>query len=143
MEHVAILRKSTKLLDLIISGEKIIESRWYVSKYPPWDRIQAGEKIYFKNSGDPVSVHAWVVKVLQFSDLNEQKVKSILERYGKKIGIVAHKSDVFFQKIKNKKYCILIFLQGIKEVEPFTINKKGFGMMAAWLCVPDVGDIKV
>src|SRR3972149_10450099 len=141
MEHIAILRKSSGLLDRIVSGEKTIESRWYDAKCAPWDRIQAREKIYFKNSGDPVNVQAQVVKVLQFSDLNEVKIKSILGKYSEQIGIPGNKQRSFFQKVKNKKYCILIFLEKVIEIEPFHINKAGFGMMSAWLCVPEVRQI--
>ncbi len=142
MEHVAILRKSSRLLELIISGKKTIESRWYESRYAPWNRIQACERIYFKNSGEFVNVAAQVATVLQFTDLNEQRIKDILKKYGKQIGIASHKSDSFFQKIKNKKYCILIFLEKVTKIEPFSIDKTGFGMMAAWLCVEDIGKIR-
>jgi len=141
MEHIAILRKSSGLLDRIVSGEKTIESRWYDAKCAPWDRIEAGQKIYFKNSGDLVNVHASVTRVLQFSDLNTAKIKSILEKYGEKIGIPGDWQNSFFAKVKNKKYCILIFLEKVIEIEPFHINKAGFGMMSAWLCVPDVRQI--
>lgn len=143
MEHVAILRKASKLLDLIISGDKTIESRWYESKYAPWDRIKTKERIYFKNSGDPVNVSAEVVEVMQFADLNESKVKEILQKYGKQIGIAPVKSDVFFQKIRNKKYCVLIFLENVQKIQPFAINKNGFGMQAAWLCVPSIKQIRL
>ena len=69
MDHVAIVRKSWKLTDKILSGQKTIESRWYASRRAPWNRIRAGETVYFKNSGEPVTIKADVEKVLQFDNL--------------------------------------------------------------------------
>ena len=69
MEHVAIMRKSWGLTQKILSGKKKIESRWYKVKYAPWDRIKFGEIVYFKDSGEPVTIKTEVEKVIQFSDL--------------------------------------------------------------------------
>jgi hypothetical protein len=142
MEHVAIMKKSWKLLPKILTGEKIIESRWYMNKYPPWDNINSGEIIYFKDSGCPVSIKAEVEKVIQFSDLNSEKVKDILDKYGQQDGLGINDIPKFFEIFKDKRYCILIFLRNAEKIKPFNIDKKGFGMMSAWLVVQDVNKIK-
>ena len=107
MQHIAILKKSWELIDKIVSGEKKIESRWYKNKSAPWEKIKEGEVIYFKNSGEAVTVKAEVEKVLQFSDLGPRKVKVLLDRYGRDIGI---KAEEFYPQLKDKNYCLLIFL---------------------------------
>jgi len=139
MDHVAILKKEWKLIDKILAGTKTIESRWYKSKSTPWNRIKAGEKVYFKNSGEPVSVKAEVAKVLQF-DLKNSKVKDILEKHGKAICIDDIPSSR--SRLKDKKYCVLVFLKNVQKIMPFNIDKTGFGLMAAWLTVDDIGKIK-
>ncbi len=143
MQHIAILSKKRKLLDKIISGEKTIESRWYKSKTAPWNRIKSGEVVYFKDSGDPVKVKAEVDKVLFFEDLDLEKVKEIVNDYGDKIALSKNKDDQFWKYLNNRKYCILIFLKNVHEIEPFNINKKGFGLMSAWICIEDVDRIKI
>jgi hypothetical protein len=142
MEHLAIMKKSWGLTDKILSGEKKIESRWYKSKYPPWDKIKERELVYFKDSGEQVSVKAEVEKVLQFSDLNPDKVREILEGYGEDDGIKKDKIAEFFELFKDKKYCMLIFLKNPQKIKPFEIDKKGFGMMSAWICVNDINTLK-
>lgn len=142
MDHVAIMKKSWGLTEKILSGEKKIESRWYVAKYPPWDRIAEGETVYFKDAGEPVSLKAEVEKVLQFSDLDSDKVKLILAEYGKDDGIGENKIKEFYERFKNKNYCMLIFLKNPVQIEPFEINKAGFGAMAAWICVNDISRVK-
>jgi len=141
MEHIAIMKKSWNLVPKILSGKKKIESRWYKNKSLPWDKINPGENVYFKDSGEPVTLKAEVEKVLQFSSLSPEKVREILEKYAKEDGIEENKDD-FFKLFKNKNYCILIFLKNPKAIEPFKINKKGFGLMSAWLRLENVEKLK-
>ena len=37
-----IMKRSSDYLERIISGEKVVESRWYVSRISPWDKIKKG-----------------------------------------------------------------------------------------------------
>ncbi len=138
MEHLAILNKKLNLLQKIISGEKTIESRWYVNRKAPYGCIKKGDVVYFKNSGEPVTVKASVSDVLQFDNLNDAKILQILKEYGKWIGIDESHASSF----KGKRDCILVFLENVKPVEPFDINKKGYGMMSAWISVDNIEKIK-
>jgi hypothetical protein len=87
MEHIAIMKKSWGLTQKILTGEKSIESRWYKTRCVPWGKIKAREFVYFKDSGEPVTIRAEVEKVMQFSGLNPGKVREILEKYGKADGL--------------------------------------------------------
>lgn len=133
------MRKSWKLIDKILSGSKSIESRWYSSRYAPWNRINPGEIVYFKDSGSPVTAKAEVSRVLQFSGLDSGKVKEILHLYSGRIGI--DNTPLFLERVKDKKYCILVFLKNARKISPFDIDKAGYGLMSAWVCVEDVKKI--
>ena len=97
MDHVAIMKKSWGLTQKILSGQKKIESRWYKSKHPPWGKIGKGDIVYFKDSGEPVSVKTEVEKVVSFSDLTPEKVRHILDEYGNDDGIEKNKIKEFFE----------------------------------------------
>lgn len=142
MEHLAIMRKSWGLTQKIISKEKKIESRWYINKYPPWNKIKQGEIVYFKDSGEPVSLKTEVEKIMQFENLSPDKVMEILKEYGRDDGITEDKVDFYYNLFKNKRYCMLIFLKNPEKINSFDINKKGFGIMASWICVDDINRIK-
>ncbi len=142
MHHVAIMKKEWKLTKKILSGEKKIESRWYKNKAAPWNKIKPGEVVFFKNSGEPVTIKTEVEKVLQFSELTPAAVKEILDKYGGADGINVSDIGKFYELFKNKRYCMLIFLKNAQKTNPFNISKKGFGNMAAWLCVDDIDAIK-
>ena len=142
MNHVAIMKKEWGLTEKIISKEKKIESRWYKFRHSPWGKIEKGDNVYFKDSGEPVSIKAKVKKVISFSGLTPKKVRQILNKYGRDDGIERKKIPEFFKLFKNKKYCLLIFLKNPKKIKPFNIDKAGFGNMSAWLTIKDVGRIK-
>lgn len=136
MEHLAIMKKEWHLLERILSGEKRIESRWYSSRREPWGKIKKGEKIFFKNSGEPVTVEARVERVLQFEGLSPAKVGEILERYGEAGGIRKEELPEYYPLFKGKRYCILVFLKDARRISPLSFDKRGFGSMAAWISAP-------
>lgn len=140
MDHLAIM-KNNGFIEKIESGEKIIESRWYKFKKTPYDIVKIGDRIYFKRSGKVVTLASKVTKVIQFDELNEKKIKGILNTYGKDIGIEKANINNFYLSIKDKKYCVLMFLGSIKQVAPFKIDKKGYGNMSAWISVKNIKDI--
>ena len=143
MDHVAIMKKSLKLLPKILSKEKTIESRWYVSRRSPWKRIKEGDRVFFKNAGELITVKADVEKVVEFEITQESQLREIIEKYGGKGKICfSGSNEEVFNWAKEKRYCILIFLKEPVKIEPFEINKEGFGNACAWLTLEDIEKIK-
>lgn len=138
MEHLAILSQQSRLLAKILSREKTIESRWYKFKKTPYENIAIGDTIYFKESGEPVTAAAQVSKVLFYDGLDEDKIKALLQQYGAELGV----SQSYLGKIKDKNFCTLIFLDKVRSIEPFQVNKKGYGLMAAWITIDRIERIK-
>lgn len=83
MIHIAIMRKSWGLTDKILTGEKKIESRWYLNRSRPWNNIGNNDTVYFKDSGSPIKLRAVVDQVVQFDNLTPNKVSEILNRGGR------------------------------------------------------------
>jgi ASC-1-like (ASCH) protein len=143
MHHVAIMNKKWNLIEKIIDGRKKIESRWYKSRIAPWNKIKKGDVVFFKNAGEDVNAKAEVSEVLQFENLTENKISEIIERYGGEAKICFSDKNSAFQWTKNKKYCILIFLEDVQKIEPFKIDKTGFGNACAWITIEDIQRIAV
>jgi hypothetical protein len=137
------MKKSWSLIPKILSGEKVIESRWYKTQRAPWNRIQARDTVFFKNSGEPVTIKAIASKVLQLENLTPTKVRHLLKKYGQKDGLGVEDPPKFYRLFKKKKYCILIFLKNPKKVKPFNIDKTGFGAMTAWISTSNIKSIQV
>lgn len=138
MDHLAIMKKSWGLLGKILSEEKKVESRWRVRKTPPWDRVKPGDLVYFKDSGEPVTVRAEVERVEQYADLTPEKVKEILDKYGQADGLGIDDIPKFYELFKCKRYCVLVFLRNPEKIEPFEINRKGLPSSAGWITIDDI-----
>ncbi len=138
MDHLAVMKKNWGLIQKILDGKKIIESRWYKTRRAPWGRIKKGDTVYFKNSGEPATIKAIASKVIEYEELTPKKIKEILRKHEKDLGISSNEVSEFYNRFKDKKYCILIFLKNPKKVASFEINKKGFGAMTSWICVEDI-----
>lgn len=137
MEHIAILKKTW--LAKILSGEKTIESRWYKQKRTPYHNIAKGDMLYLKETGKPVTAKAAVKDVMFFDHLTEEKTRRIIQEYGSRIGM----TEESLPRLQGKNYCTLIFLEQPQKIHLFQINKKGYGMMAAWITVDSIEKLKV
>jgi hypothetical protein len=77
---------------------------------------------------------AEVEKVEYIDDLTNERSTEIINEYGE---------DLCLKRApEGKNYCVLIWLKEACQIEPFKVNKKGFGSAAAWLCVEDIKQIK-
>jgi len=123
------------MIEKILLGEKTAESRWLVHKSAPWLKVFAGDEIYFKASGGQVIALAEVEKVEYIDELTKEKSARIIKEHGRDICLKAAPEE--------KNYCVLMWLKNPRSVEPFRINKKGFGSAAAWLCVGDIEKVRV
>ncbi len=141
IDHVAILYKKGNLLDKILSREKTIESRWYNSKYPPWNRIKTDDVIYLKDSGGLVRGKVTVERVLQYN-LTQEKSEELFHQYGKKICLNEPDISKWLAWTKSKKYCILLFLKDPQTIKPFQTDKTGFGNACAWMIVGDINKVR-
>jgi len=138
MHHIAILNKQKDLLNQILSSKKTIESRWYKFQRTPYKNIRPNDTVYLKNSGQPVTAKVQVDKVLFFNNPSESEIQEIMDKYSKQICI-----DNNYISNAPKNYITLIFLRNPTRIEPFNINKKGFGNMAAWITLENIEKIKI
>lgn len=142
MDHLAIMNPKRKLIPKILSGEKTIESRWYMMKVSPRGKILPGDTVYFKDAGQMVTASATVAKVLQYDHYTDEELHDILNTYAD--GIAFHSPlDELYIWAKPKHYCILIFLKHPKKIMPFTIDKSWYGNACAWISLDDIEKISI
>lgn len=128
MQHIAILKQP--FFDMVLSGEKTIESRWSMVKVAPYKKVSVGNKILLKETGKDVTAIANVKKV-QFYELTPEIVEDIRIKYGKQIG-----TDKFedWKSTLQKKYCTLIWLDEVTPVAPIKVKRSNG---AGWIVLKD------
>lgn len=128
MQHIAILKQP--FFDMVLSGEKTIESRWSMVKVAPYKKVSVGDKILLKETCKDVTATANVKKV-QFYELTPEIVEDIRIKYGKQIG-----TDKFedWKSTLQKKYCTLIWLDEVTPVTPIKVKRSNG---AGWIVLKD------
>ena len=116
--HIAVFEK--EILKKVMNGEKKIESRFSKNKIAPYDSIQEGDVIFFKETSGPIIGKAIAKKIKFFSNLDKSKIQILKSQYQS----VLCTTDNFWNKKIDSSYATLISLQEIKEIEPIIIEKK-------------------
>lgn len=110
MKHLAIFKGDGA--NLILSGQKSMESRFSKRKDPPFGQISAGDLVYIKPSGKDVIGQFRVKKVIFYEGLELGDIGEIREKYDKVLAV----DEDYWKGKENAKYGTLIF---IGEVDPF------------------------
>ncbi len=74
MQHIAILRQP--FFNMVLSGEKTIESRWSMNKVAPFGKVSVGDEILLKETGKDVTATA-KVKAVKYYELTPEIVEEI------------------------------------------------------------------
>ena len=56
--------------------------------------------------------------------------------------IIYFKESGGLVKAKGKNYCILALLKNIELIEPFSIDKTGYGVSTAWIVAESIENLK-
>lgn len=111
MIHVAVLLKP--YLDLILEGTKTIECRLTQQALAPFEQIDPGERIYFKQSSGPYRAMAVADEVLFECDLTPNRVRDLERDYNEFIRGEKH----FWQLKRNSRFLTLIWLREVQPIE--------------------------
>ncbi len=117
MTHIAIFRQP--FFNMVLSGEKTIESRWAMHKVAPYGKVKTGDAILLKETGKDVTATAVAGRV-EFFELTPSLVDEIRIKYGKEIG-----TDKFedWQGTRHKKYCTLVWLEKVEKINTIKVKR--------------------
>lgn len=126
MQHIVILKKP--FFDMVLSGEKTIESRWSMNKIAPFNKVNVGDVLLLKQTGHDVTATA-KVKAVKYFELTPNVAEKIKAKWNKEIGIYKFEN---WETYKNKKYCTLIWLEDVKTIKPLEVPRSnGAGWIVA------------
>ena len=117
MKHIAIIKEP--YFSMVLRGEKTIESRWSMHKVEQYQKVQVGDEILIKKTGQPVTAKAEVADV-QYFTLTPQKVDEIRIMYGKQIGTDKLED---WQSTLQKKYGTLVWLKNVVRIPPLVVPR--------------------
>lgn len=130
--HVAIIRGP--YLDAILSGEKTIESRLSVSRGPAFERVSAGERVYFKQTSGPFRATALVRRARHLAGLNSASVATLRREHN--AGILGDAE--YWRDRRKSRYATLVWLEAVEPIVfgPDYRSAPGFHPRGAWFVLP-------
>lgn len=108
--HVAVI--FAPYVDLILRGEKTIESRLSVTRRAPFGCAQAGDRLYIKERGGAIRATAIIDRVRFDEDLSPTAVQDLANQYNDQI---LGPPDYWRSK-HNCKYASLLWLTRVESV---------------------------
>lgn len=133
MIHVAILQ--TPYLDAILEGRKTIEMRLTRTSRAPFEAVEVGERLYFKQSGGPFRATAVVDHVLFMGDLKPVDLARLRRDYNEWIGA----EPAFWSARRDCRFCTLLWLREVEQVRFGPRMRPHHGV--AWQCLPESADV--
>lgn len=129
MIHVAVLMKP--YLELVLAGTKTVECRLTKDARDPFENIERGDVIYFKQSAGPYGAMAVVDLVMCERNLTPKRISELRRDYNHLI----HGEPKYWEWKRDAKYCTLIWL---KDVQPTDTGPKIRPLQGvAWLTLDE------
>lgn len=119
-KHLAIFKLGVG--ELILDGQKTIESRFATTRIAPFGVISTGDLVYIKPSGKEPIGQFRVKKVIFYDGLEVGDVGEIREKYEKALAM----DEDYWKSKENSKYGTLIFIGECSRfiTSPVKFNKK-------------------
>lgn len=109
--HVAILRRPYP--ELILSGEKTVESRLYQTRQPPVGCVQPGERLFIKVSGGAWAATAIAAAVDEHTHLTRTQMQALRERYQPTV----LGTDEYWKSKLGSRYAVFITLRDVERFD--------------------------
>lgn len=123
-------------INLILSGEKTIECRLTKQARAPFDAIDAGERIYFKQSAGPWGLTAVCDHALFEDNLCPARVRELQRDYNEFI----RGDNAYWESKQDARYISLIWLRDIEPIDTGPGIKPLQG--AAWVSISAERDLQ-
>lgn len=124
MKHLVIVAK--EYMEAILKGDKKIECRLMSWRCVPYDRVERGDKLFFKVVSGPVRAVAKVSEVRKWDNLTTKGIRELRRQYNQEI----LGTERYWRSKARAKYAVLVWLTNVKEIASRAINKKD---RSAWV----------
>lgn len=116
-------------LDLLLQGKKTIESRFGVTRHPPFEQVHCGDLLVVKKSGGPVCGVCRITNVW-FYRLDPDTWPEI-ERHSQALCM---DGSAFWEKKKAASFATLMQVEDVCRLEEFAIDKED---PRGWVVIKD------
>jgi hypothetical protein len=141
LDHVVYLDAAANELGNLLSREKTMIIRGAAGRKLPHGRVDLGDTLYFINNNAEglIRAKANVDSVLNSEKLSPAESEALVKAHQDKLQLTKKQTD----RWAGKRYLVLVEVRSVEEIEPFGIDKSGYGNMDDWLPVGEIGKVRV
>ena len=141
MDHVVYLDTKAGEMEALLDGRKTMILRGAAGRKLPYGRVEVGDMLYFiRNNGEGiVRARAEVSWVLNSEKMDKAQSVLLAEKHQEQLQL----TPVQHRRWAGKRYLVLVQVQNVAAVEPFSIDKSDFGNMDDWLPVEAIQAVRV
>lgn len=118
--HLAIFIEP--FFSLLFSGKKTIESRFSINNVAPFRQVYAGDLVFIKKSGGPISGYFIVGKVHYYAKPSTDEQQKIELTFGK--GICTEAVQDFWERRSSAHFISIFEIKSVVKFSPLIIDKK-------------------
>jgi hypothetical protein len=140
MDHVVYVDTKARELEKLLAGEKTMIVRGATGRKLPYGRVRPDDRLFFiQNNGDSmVRAGALVSEVFNSEKLTEEQSVKLVETNQLKLNLTPEQ----FKRWGGKRYLVLIQVKDVQPIDPFPIDRSGYGNMDDWLPVGTIESVK-
>jgi len=124
-----------------LSDEKIMIIRGAAGRKMPYGRVNSGNILYLiENDGSGLVLGiAKVISVVNSDKMTAEESVIFVEKHQSQLQLTTAQ----FKRWAGKRYLVLIEIESVEEVKPFSVDKSEYGNIDDWLPVGDIETVKV
>lgn len=107
-------------MPLILQGKKTLETRFSLTRQPPFARVNVGETIFLKVTGGPIVASAQVDRVWFYSGLTLDEIVRLKAEYND----LVQASGEYWRQKQHSRYATFIALRDVRRMEPTCLADK-------------------
>lgn len=139
MDHIVYLDSSAKELQKILSGEKTMIIRASMGKARPYGKVDEGDTLFFVNISSPWRVKAMadVRDVHNSEKMTAEESVELIKEHQEQLGLSKEEKA----RYNGKRYVILIGIENVRSIVPFSISDSIHGGLDDWLVVDSIDEV--
>lgn len=141
MDHVVYVDAKAKELEKLLKGTKRMIIRGATGRKMPYGRVNPGDTLYLirNNAEGLIQASATVSQVFNSEKMTKEQSAEVVRKNQEMLLLTPQQE----KRWAGKRYLVLIEVEDVAKVEPFSIDKSEYGNMDDWLPVEDINKVKV
>jgi hypothetical protein len=141
MDHIVYVDTKAKELEKLLEGTKRMIIRGAAGRKLPHGRVNSGDVLYLirNNAEGVIKAKATVKNVFNSEKMTKEESTELVSENQDKLQLTAQQE----KRWAGKRYLVLIEVEDVSEIKPFSIDRSAYGNMDDWLLVEDINKVKI